>query len=274
MKVKDFCVPEMTKLLSYLYKVWPEKFPEILDGPDRYLGSDTSLHLRGAKCPRFVSDPKLLLKYGPRYPKTKIIIGMRHPVKWFTSFFNMGSVADLYSKMTLCPNIEEERGRKAAETTAKTVETKAEALDREVCIDECRCGLPVCFHRARLHLPLARMGKTRLGSDELELLAPNDPDGGQQLLYGNITNPVFLYEQSQMNITAMESAGASETVGRIDYWEALAQFIGVSYIPNEHYHAGTYDTCSILDSSVLCYDLLLLVHIICIMEDSRFDRIG
>ena len=242
MKVKDFCVREMTTLLRYLYKYWPDKFPEILDGPNRYLGSDSSLHLRGVKCPGFVSDPEFLLKYGPRYPKTKIIIGMRHPVKWFTSFWNMGkSVVDLYSKMTLCPNIADERGRKAAGTKSKT-----KWLDREVCFDECRCGLRgcglgLCFYRARLHLPLARMGKTRLGLDELALLAPNDPDGGQQLLYGNITNPVFLYEQSQMNTTAMESAGeSSASVGRIDYWEALAQFIGVSYIPNEHYHAGTY----------------------------------
>lgn len=86
--------------------------------------------------------------------------------------------------------------------------------------------------------------------DELELLAPDDPDGGQQLLYGNITNPVFLYEQSQMNITAMESDGASERVGRTDYWDALAQFIGVSYIPNEHYHAAHGDA----HQKTLCTD--------------------
>ena len=33
-------------------------------------------------------------------------------------------------------------------------------------------------------------------------------------------------------------------------------------------------TRNILDSTVLCCDFLQLVYIICIMEDSRFDRIG
>jgi hypothetical protein len=112
MKIKDFCVGEMSTLLGYVYRIWREKFPEILLGPQKYmLQPDTQLllsttsnnssnstnhqnlnqviELKGAKCPRFLGDPNIILKFGPRYPKTKIIFGIRHPVLWFTSFFNM-----------------------------------------------------------------------------------------------------------------------------------------------------------------------------------------
>jgi len=104
MKVKDFCTGDMTTLLSYLYRLWPKKFPEIMDGPNKYI-KDKNHQLKGAKCPRFIGEPDLILKYGPRYPKTKFIIGIRHPVLWFTSFIKMGNVGDLYSKMKICPNI-------------------------------------------------------------------------------------------------------------------------------------------------------------------------
>mmetsp|Transcript_13616 Transcript_13616/g.15154 ORF Transcript_13616/g.15154 Transcript_13616/m.15154 type:complete len:286 (+) Transcript_13616:281-1138(+) len=94
-------------------------------------------------------------------------------------------------------------------------------------LGDCRCGLPVCFHRARLHLPLARLGKTQLLDEERQLLAPEDPDGGSQLLNGRITNQLFVYDQTQMN----SKEGAN-------YWEELAKFLGVSHIPNESYHGS------------------------------------
>jgi hypothetical protein len=113
MKIKDFCVGEMSTLLGYVYRIWREKFPEILLGPQKYMlqsqpplllssnsynsssthlnnqNNNQNIELKGAKCPRFLGDPNIILKFGPRYPKTKIIFGIRHPVLWFTSFFNM-----------------------------------------------------------------------------------------------------------------------------------------------------------------------------------------
>jgi len=134
MKVKDFCTGEMSTLLGYVYRIWRDKYPEILDGPKKYMfqppppppqsqsstsltsltsqitsagngssnnntdnknnnnnnnNTDNRIELKGAKCPRFLGDPSLILKFGTRYPKTKIIFGIRHPVLWFTSFFNM-----------------------------------------------------------------------------------------------------------------------------------------------------------------------------------------
>jgi hypothetical protein len=108
--------------------------------------------------------------------------------------------------------------------------------EKEICIGECRCGLPVCFHRARLHLPIARLGKTLLSDLERQLIAPDDPDGGKNLINGRIKNPIFLYEQTQMfDKTKTNSENNDNGIG---FWDSLAKFIGVSYIPNENYHSS------------------------------------
>ena len=220
MKVKDFCVSQMHALLRYVYKAWPEKFPEITDGPNKYV-PDTTLQMRGAKCPRFISDPELILRYGPAYPKTKLIIGIRHPVSWFISFMNMGGVGDLYSRMEICPHLADPTTGLPGGVATENSRTNK---DREVCIGECRCNIPVCFHRARLHLPIARLGKTALTSVERDLIAPDDPDGGVNLFNGRIRNPIFVYDLTQMK--------------QDSYWDEVAKFLGLSYIPNENYHSS------------------------------------
>ena len=220
MKVKDFCVSGMSPLLSYIFIKWPRDFPEIQDQPDKYI-PDQKLQMRGAKCPRFLADSKLLLGYGYAYPKTKLIIGMRHPVLWFTSFFNMGNVGDLYSRMKLCPHYHDIDPITGEPNDVQ----KHDGEVPEVCLGECRCGIPVCFHRARLHLPLARVGKTPLSSkEERDLLSPGDPDGGENLFNGKLRNPIFVYEQTQMK---------EDT-----YWDEVAGFLGLSHIPNAHYKSA------------------------------------
>eukprot|EP00536_Pseudo-nitzschia_multiseries_P012477 jgi/Psemu1/32202/gm1.32202_g len=221
MKVKDFCISSMHGLLKYTYNKWPEKFPEIMEKPDQYI-PDRTLQLKGSKCPRFISDASLILEFSYAYPRTKLIIGIRHPILWLTSFINMGPVGDLYTRMTICPYYHDinpitgfaDRARNSGADPSK-----------EICVGECRCGLPVCFHRARLHLPLARVGKTPLSTkEERDLLSPGDPDGGENLFNGKLRNPIFVYDQTQMKEDS--------------YWDELADFLGVSHIPNAHYHAA------------------------------------
>ncbi|OEU06172.1 hypothetical protein FRACYDRAFT_256000 [Fragilariopsis cylindrus CCMP1102] len=189
MKVKDFCVSQMHALYDTYTKL-PEKFPEML--MDR-----------------------------TTYPRTKLIIGIRHPVSWFISFMNMGGVGDLYSRMEICPHLADPiTGLPGGVATENSRTNK----DREVCIGECRCNIPVCFHRARLHLPIARLGKTALTSVERDLIAPDDPDGGVNLFNGRIRNPIFVYDLTQMK--------------QDSYWDEVAKFLGLSYIPNENYHSS------------------------------------
>jgi len=219
MKIKDFCTSTMNGLLRYIYIKWPRDFPEIMEKPDQYI-PDRTLQFRGAKCPRFLSDASLLLTYGYAYPKTKLIIGIRHPVLWLTSFINMGHVGNLYSRMSLCPHY-----NKIDPITGVPLGYRSNDPSHETCMGECRCGLPICFHRARLHLPLARVGKTPLATkEERDLLSPGDPDGGDNMFNGRLRNPIFVYEQTQMKEDS--------------YWDELAAFLGVSHIPNAHYRAA------------------------------------
>mmetsp|Transcript_19803 Transcript_19803/g.42966 ORF Transcript_19803/g.42966 Transcript_19803/m.42966 type:complete len:588 (-) Transcript_19803:2731-4494(-) len=221
MKVKDFCVATMPTLLSYINIKWPKQYPEIQDQPDKYI-PDRKLQMRGAKCPRFLADASQLLGYGYAYPRTKLIIGMRHPVLWFTSFINMGNVGDLYSRMKICPHYHNIDPITGIPTDVRKDDGEAKS---EICLGECRCGIPVCFHRARLHLPLARVGKTPLFSkEERDLLSPGDPDGGENLFNGKLRNPIFVYEQTQMK---------EDT-----YWDEVAGFLGLSHIPNAHYKSA------------------------------------
>lgn len=92
----------------------------------------------------------------------------------------------------------------------------------------CRYGCPThqlfCTNRARFHLSLAALGKTSLSSEERQLLAPNDPDGGMNVKNNNITNPIFLYEQEDLN---------EEYV-----WETLAKYLDVEYIPHDKYRGS------------------------------------
>jgi len=84
------------------------------------------------------------------------------------------------------------------------------------------CGNDViCLARARFHLPIAELGKTSLGEEERRVLAPNDMDGGPNLVNRNIRNPIFLYEESDL----------SE-----DYiWKELAKYLNVRKL-NNTYH--------------------------------------
>eukprot|EP00957_Ditylum_brightwellii_P094736 7214571-Ditylum_brightwellii.AAC.1 len=64
------------------------------------------------------------------------------------------------------------------------------------------------MHRGRFHLALAALGKTELTAEERNILAAEDPDGGEDLINMNVINDVFLYEQ--------------QTLGEDYVWDELA----------------------------------------------------
>jgi hypothetical protein len=223
MKVKDFCTPTPAGLLHYLFDAWPRKYPEIMDGPNQYV-SDSSLHMVGSKCPQFIGNPELVSRYTQAHPRMKLIVGIRHPVEWIGSFLRMASAQrNLYKYMKMCPHYESIDPLSGIPGVVSSERSRSMEV-HERCINECRCGSPICFHRSRLHLGLARIGKTALSSMERELLAPGDPDGGENLFDAHAQNPIFVYDQSQMKDDS--------------YWDELASFLGLSYIPNVHYHSS------------------------------------
>ena len=44
--------------------------------------------IRGIKCPRDLEVPLALQNYQTYFPKTDFMVGLRHPVEWFESFYN------------------------------------------------------------------------------------------------------------------------------------------------------------------------------------------
>jgi hypothetical protein len=72
--IADVCVP-VHQTVYYAYKNWPGEYDPNATKP-----------LRGTKCPTYVENAQEVTKY---LPKTKMIIGIRHPIAWFQSFWNM-----------------------------------------------------------------------------------------------------------------------------------------------------------------------------------------
>jgi hypothetical protein len=63
------------------------------------------------------------------------------------------------------------------------------------------------------------MGKTLLTDEERTWLAPNDNDGGRNIVDLHVNNTVFVYDQTQMK--------------EVDYfWNDLASYLKVSHIPD------------------------------------------
>lgn len=150
-----------------------------------------------------------LKKHATIYPSFK-----SHPVLWFNSFWRMMMGGDPYRMMEPCPCLIDER------TGKRSCPGQADAK----CFAECPDNQVFCLHRSRMHLPLARLGKTSLTEEERTWLAPQDSDGGHRLHGWNISNPIFLYDQTQMKEES--------------YWEELADFLRVSYIPHTRYHGS------------------------------------
>ena len=79
-------------LCSYAYSVCTTTVPLLRDLYANYV---TNLHSNpnneikmGIKCPRDLEVDIALSNYDKFVPNTKFIIGIRHPIKWFESFYN------------------------------------------------------------------------------------------------------------------------------------------------------------------------------------------
>ena len=218
------------------------------------------LPFRGFKCPAFLGSNSYLYLTGRSLTKTKIIVGIRHPILWFQSFWRMQGRDDPYERMGICPCRPNPKfyGRAwkcrnpyhvdvdATNTTitATTVDTAGAFVDNNIsnanattttvagavnpmvsCRNECG-GALLCTARGRFHLGLAKLGKTALTNDELSWLAPGDPDGGEHIRnvvrHKPIKNTVFFYEQTQLKDDP-------------HFWDGLGNFLGVSHLPNNAY---------------------------------------
>jgi hypothetical protein len=213
MPIGDVCTP-VHQTVYYSHINWPKQYDPNGTKP-----------LRGSKCPMQIDN---LQSYSQYLPRTKMIVGIRHPVLGFASFWNMqaGNYAGAYRNIS-------------------PYNLTQPCTHRNACRMTCARRQLVCVQRFRFHVFLAQLGKTPLSETERVLLAPNDFDGGTRLPNHQIRNPVFLYEQTELNE---------------DYlWKKIARYLNYEgdMIRHDQYqssHGKTFPGANIIDICEAQYD--------------------
>mmetsp|Transcript_4626 Transcript_4626/g.13092 ORF Transcript_4626/g.13092 Transcript_4626/m.13092 type:complete len:504 (-) Transcript_4626:1238-2749(-) len=136
--------------------------------------------LYGVKNPAEMEIEGSLGRYAEYFPQTKFIISLRHPVKWFESFFNFRQYHH-YPHMVARP-------------TSKLIgECEAGYPYKPKCMTSCPSGkMDVCTVRANFHWALSRLGKTPMKSKAEKALLQHD------MSIDPMPNKVFIMEQRQI----------------------------------------------------------------------------
>mmetsp|Transcript_11260 Transcript_11260/g.18650 ORF Transcript_11260/g.18650 Transcript_11260/m.18650 type:complete len:432 (-) Transcript_11260:1857-3152(-) len=124
--------------------------------------------VRGIKCPSNLENDLSKKNFEKYFPKTDMLVGVRHPVKWFESFYNHRIQNDL------------------------------EMRNMSDLIGACgKRSYGVCTNRASFHITLSQLGKTALTDRERKIFPP-----WAHRWYGkklNLTNRIFFYDVEQLN---------------------------------------------------------------------------
>lgn len=120
---------------------------------------------RGYKAPRDIINSKVLDAMAKYFPKTGLVVGLRHPVLWFESFYNY---------------------RIRGGFKMPPAETLRGDLKQE--------WYGVSTNESKFHINLDNLRKTSRTEEELALL-----EGGKKKAYPKSKNPVFLYEVNQLH---------------------------------------------------------------------------
>lgn len=124
---------------------------------------------RGYKAPRDLIIGESLHAIDTYWPTTKLIVGLRHPVLWFESFYNF------------------------------RVHNGHKMPPPETLIGKLKRGMVgVATDESKFHLHLDNLGKTSHSSDELKLLSWGNE---KKVDLQRMRNPVFLYEVNQLRDT-------------------------------------------------------------------------
>mmetsp|Transcript_19705 Transcript_19705/g.37347 ORF Transcript_19705/g.37347 Transcript_19705/m.37347 type:complete len:418 (-) Transcript_19705:118-1371(-) len=184
-------------------KEWIRKHPDVLcpasemhemakvAGPGRSLEimadliqQKTPSKKLGYKCPAEMYEISALTHLRDYFPSTKLIVGIRHPVLWFQSFYNFRVAANLV------------KGKPPLPFPPLKLRGKCTEQSRRV-----------CTYNAYFHILLAQMGRTAMSTqEETNLLRRYDVDTLQAMpfepfpiLVPHLPHQIFLYDPDQMN---------------------------------------------------------------------------
>jgi hypothetical protein len=155
-------------------------------------------YIRGLKCPQNLESAAMALPvYSKYFPHTKFIVGVRHPVLWFQSFYNF------------------------------RIQNRFPLKSPNELIGPCFHGsFGVCTNRAIFHFHLSKLNKTPMSPEEVALMPPslirprrrkNSTASAPPPI--NFTAPVFLYEVSQLS--------DSDSMRNIVFRQDLQNFLGL-----------------------------------------------
>ncbi|EEC47017.1 predicted protein [Phaeodactylum tricornutum CCAP 1055/1] len=127
--------------------------------------------VRGIKCPLDIDSTTMFLPaYQKYFPKAHFIVGVRHPVLWFESFYNFR----VHNGFPMPP--------------------------ANKCIGACSKGVfNACTDRSNFHFFLGNLGKTNTSDPEEIKLIP--PRWRRKRTVVDLPQKVFLYELSQLSDT-------------------------------------------------------------------------
>jgi hypothetical protein len=135
---------------------------------DLYTDYAAGDYVRGIKCPAHLENDLSKNNLQRYFPKTDMIVGIRHPVKWFESFYN------------------------------HRVQNDHPMRNMSDLVGACgKRSFGVCTNRASFHTSLAQLGKTALTKEEQKIFPISS-----QRWFGkkmNLSNRVFLYEVEQLS---------------------------------------------------------------------------
>jgi hypothetical protein len=157
--------------------------------------------LHGYKAPRDVCDPNVLDMIATYWPRAKLIIGLRHPVHWFESFYNYRYATE-GDRM---PHASALIGECMQDIVAHRVRAmRKKQLNRTR--HEQAEDFGVCTDLARFHVHLSYLGKTNVSEPrQMKLLGPKRHWSWDTMPHVKVTNPVFIYEASQLSPSDPES---------------------------------------------------------------------
>lgn len=187
----NVCTP-LSKTVWYAYNSWPEQY-------------GSSKEMRGTQCMTYMAagHENPIKEFNEFLPKTKIFIGIKHPIIWFKDLYDQFHANNVIQKFT-------DEGDPYGLTKLCTGRR---------CRHECFQGQIFCVHKSRFHLGLARLGKTAMDSEERLLLAAEDNDGGENLPNDQIKNPIFIFDEREL--------------GHDYFWESITEYLGVDEIEHD-----------------------------------------
>jgi len=157
-------------------------------------------YIRGYKAPRDIQDKRVLRLIRRYWPNAGLIVGLRHPILWFESFYNYRL----------------SRGKDIPPVNSSLFLHVSYRIGQ--CYEKAKVKY-MCTDGALFQNHLSLLGKTNMTSqDELKLIRPR-PKYVRTKPKKMMTNRVFLYEQSQLNDPDKSRAA--------HFREDLGKFLGI-----------------------------------------------